>query len=128
MVAALCPFWPTGRVERDHSVVRIAQIAPPWFTVPPSGYGGIELVVGLLTDNLVDRGHDVTLFASSGSTTTAALVSPLDAPDPALLGNVWFEVCHALASYLDAGGAVDVIHDHSGVVGPALGALLDGGP
>jgi len=82
------PFWPTGRVGRDHSVMRIAQIAPPWFTVPPTGYGGIELVVALLTEKLVDRGHDVVLFASSGSTTTAELVSPLDAPDPALLGNV----------------------------------------
>jgi glycosyltransferase involved in cell wall biosynthesis len=108
--------------------MRIAQIAPPWFTVPPTGYGGIELVVALLTEKLVDRGHDVVLFASSGSTTTAELVSPLDAPDPALLGNVWFEVCHALASYLEAGEAVDVIHDHSGIVGPALGALLGGSP
>jgi glycosyltransferase involved in cell wall biosynthesis len=108
--------------------MRIAQIAPPWFTVPPSGYGGIELVVSLLTENLVERGHDVTLFASAGSTTTAALVSPLDAPDPALLGNVWYEVSHALSAYLDAIETFDVIHDHSGIVGPALGALLDGGP
>jgi glycosyltransferase involved in cell wall biosynthesis len=108
--------------------VRIAQIAPPWFTVPPSGYGGIELVVSLLTENLVDRGHDVTLFASAGSTTIAELISPLDAPDPALLGNVWFEVSHALAAYLDTGCGFDVIHDHSGIVGPALGALLDRHP
>jgi len=108
--------------------VRIAEIAPPWFTVPPTGYGGIELIVSLLTENLVGRGHDVTLFASAGSTTTAALVSPLDAPDPALLGNVWYEVSHALAAYLDVDGGFDVIHDHSGIVGPALGALLDGRP
>jgi glycosyltransferase involved in cell wall biosynthesis len=108
--------------------VHIAQIAPPWFTVPPSGYGGIELVVSLLTENLVQRGHDVTLFASSGSTTIAELVSPLDAPDPALLGNVWFEVSHALTAYLDRNGDFDVIHDHSGIVGPALGALLDRHP
>jgi glycosyltransferase involved in cell wall biosynthesis len=108
--------------------VRIAQIAPPWFTVPPTGYGGIELVVSLLTENLVARGHDVTLFASAGSTTMAELVSPLAAPDPALLGNVWFEVSHALAAYLDTNTAFDVIHDHSGIVGPALGALLGRDP
>jgi glycosyltransferase involved in cell wall biosynthesis len=109
--------------------VRIAEIAPPWFTVPPSGYGGIELVVSLLADNLSARGHEVTLFASAGSVTPAKLVSPLETvPDPALLGNVWFDVCHAFSAYLDAASNFDVIHDHSGVVGPALGALLDGRP
>ena len=69
--------------------MRIAQIAPPWFAVPPLGYGGIELVVALLADGLAEHGHDVTLFASGGSQTKAALVSPMiDPPDPALLGNV----------------------------------------
>ena len=67
--------------------MKIAQIAPPWFAVPPTGYGGIELVVSLLADGLTDRGHDVTLFASGGSQTKATLVSPLvDPPDPALAG------------------------------------------
>jgi glycosyltransferase involved in cell wall biosynthesis len=109
--------------------VRIAEIAPPWFTVPPSGYGGIELVVSLLADNLQKRGHDVTLVASAGSVTPARLVSPLEhVPDPALLGNVWFDVCHALTAYIDAADSFDVIHDHSGIVGPALGALLGGRP
>ena len=69
--------------------MKIAQIAPPWFAVPPTGYGGIELVVAILADGLAERGHDVTLFASGGSRTKATLVSPLvDPPDPALLGNV----------------------------------------
>lgn len=109
--------------------MRIAEIAPPWFTVPPSGYGGIELVVSLLADNLSARGHEVTLFASAGSTTPAKLVSPLESvPDPALLGNVWFDVCHAFSAYRDAASTFDVIHDHSGIVGPALGALLGGRP
>ena len=48
--------------------MRIAQIAPPWISVPPQGYGGIEWVVSLLADGLVDRGHDVTLCASGDST------------------------------------------------------------
>ena len=47
--------------------MRIAVVAPVWFPVPPTGYGGIELVVSLLADGLVDAGHDVTLFASGGS-------------------------------------------------------------
>jgi hypothetical protein len=44
--------------------MRIAQVAPPLQSVPPAGYGGTELVVSLLTEELVRRGHDVTLFAS----------------------------------------------------------------
>lgn len=44
--------------------MRVAQIAPLWERVPPKTYGGAELVVSLLTDELVRRGHDVTLFAS----------------------------------------------------------------
>lgn len=108
--------------------MRIAEIAPVWFSVPPKGYGGIELVVSLLADGLADRGHDVTLFASGGSTTRARLVSPLEhPPDPALLGNVWYDAYHTLASFLRA-DEFDVIHDHSGIIGPALGALLPDGP
>ena len=49
--------------------LRIAILSPPWFPVPPTGYGGIELVVSLLADGLVDAGHEVTLFASGDSQT-----------------------------------------------------------
>jgi len=55
--------------------MRIAQIAPLWERVPPPAYGGIELVVGLLTDELVRRGHEVTLFASGDSISLAKLES-----------------------------------------------------
>ncbi|HIK57044.1 MAG TPA: glycosyltransferase family 4 protein [Synechococcales cyanobacterium M55_K2018_004] len=53
--------------------MRIAQIAPLWERVPPPAYGGTELVVSLLTDELVRRGHEVTLFASGDSITLAKL-------------------------------------------------------
>ena len=55
--------------------MRIAQIAPLWERVPPFRYGGTELIVSLLTDELVRRGHEVTLFASGDSITKANLVS-----------------------------------------------------
>lgn len=55
--------------------MRIAQVAPLWERVPPPGYGGIELVVGLLTDELVRHGHEVTLFASGDSISLAKLES-----------------------------------------------------
>jgi len=54
--------------------MRIAQVAPLWEQIPPPAYGGTELIVSLLTDELVCRGHDVTLFATQDSTTLARLI------------------------------------------------------
>ena len=54
--------------------MRIAQVAPLYESVPPKFYGGTERVVSWLTEELVAMGHDVTLFASGDSLTTAHLV------------------------------------------------------
>src|SRR3982750_2942796 len=54
--------------------MRIAQIAPLYESVPPKLYGGTERVVSYLTEELVRRGHEVTLFASGDSVTSARLV------------------------------------------------------
>jgi glycosyltransferase involved in cell wall biosynthesis len=56
--------------------LRIAQIAPLYESVPPKLYGGTERVVFHLTEGLVRLGHEVTLFASGDSRTSARLVSP----------------------------------------------------
>ncbi len=71
--------------------MKIGILAPVWFPVPPTGYGGIEWIVSLLADGLVDAGHDVTLFASGDSHTKAKLdsvfpVAPSDAHRPLVLG------------------------------------------
>ncbi len=58
--------------------MRIAQIAPLYERVPPRLYGGTERVVSYLTDELVRRGHEVTLFASGDSQTSAKLVRCCD--------------------------------------------------
>src|SRR5213082_2485747 len=55
--------------------MRIAQVAPLYEPVPPRLYGGTERVVSYLTEELVRRGHDVTLFASGDSQTAARLVA-----------------------------------------------------
>jgi glycosyltransferase involved in cell wall biosynthesis len=55
--------------------MRIAQVAPLYESVPPRAYGGTERVVSYLTEELVARGHDVTLFASADSVTNARLVA-----------------------------------------------------
>ncbi|MGZ4145944.1 MAG: glycosyltransferase family 4 protein [Actinomycetota bacterium] len=102
--------------------MKIAQIAPPWIAVPPPGYGGIEWVVALLADELVARGHDVTLFASGGSITKAKLDSVFDpAPGPTRIGETYLEAVHAYHAY-ERAEDFDVIHDHSGMIGVALGA------
>jgi glycosyltransferase involved in cell wall biosynthesis len=54
--------------------MRIAQVAPLYESVPPKFYGGTERVVSYLTEELVRLGHDVTLFASGDSKTSARLV------------------------------------------------------
>jgi hypothetical protein len=54
--------------------MRIAQIAPLYESVPPKLYGGTERIVSFLTEELVRQGHDVTLFASGESRTSAKLV------------------------------------------------------
>ena len=56
--------------------MRIAQIAPLYESVPPKLYGVTERVVFHLTEGLVRLGHEVTLFASGDSRTSARLVSP----------------------------------------------------
>lgn len=102
--------------------MKIAQIAPPWIACPPPGYGGIEWVVAMLADGLADAGHQVTMFASGGSSTRAHLDSFFDpAPGPARIGEAYLEVLHTYHAYGRA-AEFDVIHDHSGMVGLALGA------
>jgi glycosyltransferase involved in cell wall biosynthesis len=56
--------------------VRIAQVAPLYESVPPKYYGGTERVVSYLTEELVEQGHEVTLFASGDSVTQARHIAP----------------------------------------------------
>jgi glycosyltransferase involved in cell wall biosynthesis len=60
--------------------MRIAQVAPLFEDVPPTGYGGTERVIAGLCDGLVAAGHDVTLFATGRSRTSARLESFVDVP------------------------------------------------
>jgi glycosyltransferase involved in cell wall biosynthesis len=94
--------------------MRIAQVAPLFESVPPRLYGGTERVVGWLTEELVRRGHDVTLFATADSRTSARLIpcAPqglrLDpaAPDPLF---ALFAELGTVAVRLDD---FDVVHCH----------------
>ena len=96
--------------------MRIAQVAPLWERVPPPAYGGIELVVGLLTDELVRRGHEVTLFASGDSISLAKLESIHPRAlrlDPNIKEYNIYEMLH-LSRVYEQVEEFDIIHSHMG--------------
>lgn len=103
--------------------MRIAILSPVWFPVPPTGYGGIEWVVSLLADGLVDAGHEVTLFASGDSRTKATLVSVFDEAPSEKIGLSLPELHHALACY-ERAAEFDIVNDHSGLPAAAIGGAV----
>jgi len=94
--------------------MRIAELCPPWLAVPPKGYGGIEWVVSLIADGLVEHGHDVTLFATGDSETKANLEFVFEeAPGTALINDIVLDSTHTAASLRNAADRFDVLHVHS---------------
>ncbi|MDB5224510.1 MAG: hypothetical protein JWO43_132 [Candidatus Adlerbacteria bacterium] len=97
--------------------MKIAQIAPIVESVPPKKYGGTERVIHALTEELVKRGHDVTLFASGDSVSSAKIESVYprslrEARMPDLYGtNTWTLLNIGLAYELQ--DEFDIIHDHT---------------
>ncbi len=96
--------------------LKIAQLAPLWEPVPPKKYGGTEMLIELVTNELVKRGHDVTLFAAGNSKTKAKLKSVF--PKSLLEEKVdWY---HRSQNLINAANAVknadkfDVIHNYAG--------------
>jgi glycosyltransferase involved in cell wall biosynthesis len=110
--------------------LRIAMLAPPWISVPPPGYGGVEEVVSALTEALVDRGHAVTLFCAPGSKSSASVVTLLDAPHPDEIERSIYEVDHVARALEAIDRAAphrrfDVIHDHCGFTALAMADRID---
>jgi len=106
--------------------MRIAQVAPLRERVPPPSYGGIELVVSHLTDELVSRGHEVTLFASGDSQTLAKLEAVCEKAlrlDPNVSNYDAYELLELSQVYQRA-AEFDLIHSHNGVLALASSALV----
>ncbi len=106
--------------------MRIAQIAPLWERVPPPAYGGIELVVALLTDELVRRGHEVTLFASGDSISLAKLESVHPQAlrlDSKVKEYGIYEMLQMSRVYEQA-SEFDIIHSHMGCAALPYGNLV----
>lgn len=98
--------------------MKIAQIAPIIERVPPKKYGGTERVVYALTEELVNMGHEVTLFASGDSVTSAKLISIYPrALREAKMDNVYganiLSLLNIGVAYAQQGN-FDIIHDHNG--------------
>jgi glycosyltransferase involved in cell wall biosynthesis len=105
-------------------LVKVGLICPVWFPVPPEAYGGIERVVALLADGLVEDGHEVTLFASGDSQTRARLDAVFPTAPSEWIGHTFWELRHMVFA-LRRSREFDIVHDHTGLMGLALGGLLD---
>jgi glycosyltransferase involved in cell wall biosynthesis len=95
--------------------VKIAQVAPLYEAVPPRLYGGTERVVAYLTDALVELGHDVTLFAASGSCSKARLIATRDQSirlDTAPLKSDLAAHLVLLHEVRELSGQFDILHFH----------------
>src|SRR5688572_11017673 len=94
--------------------MKIAQIAPLAESVPPQLYGGTERIVSYLTEELVALGHEVTLFASADSRTSAQLVACARTAlrlDPAVVDPLPYHLL-MLEEVRRLAGEFDVVHFH----------------
>jgi glycosyltransferase involved in cell wall biosynthesis len=116
--------------------ITVLMNAGPWLPVPPGGYGGIENVVATLVPELRRRGVRVVLCAAGGSTLEAdRVVTTLPEPrfpDIAAPYNQAMGIAHAhmaaVLRELEDDDAIDLVHDHLEVVGPAVLAAADWAP
>lgn len=126
------PTRPVTRLPFEPSILplRVAMLAPPWISVPPPGYGGVESVVSVLTEALVRRGHEVTLFCAPGSTSGARVSTLLGECHPDEIERSLYEVDHVARAFDEIDDAApdarfDVVHDHCGFTALAMAARLD---
>src|SRR5205823_6978940 len=115
-----------GKAEEEVSAaedaLRVAIVAPPWYPLPPRGYGGTELVVHLLHSELRRLGHDLTVYGAAGSEAGVTMLADaawshdLGGPDERPR-----EATYLARVYADmANRRFDVIHDHAGFDGLLL--------
>jgi glycosyltransferase involved in cell wall biosynthesis len=96
--------------------MRVGLLAPPWVPVPPTAYGGIELMLDRLARGLRDAGHHVTLFTTGDSTCPVDRRWVLERAETLRMGVTVPELRHVIAGY-EALAGCDVVHDHT-LTGP----------
>ena len=125
-VSAANASRPAGTWVAD-SGVRLAQVAPLYESVPPHLYGGTERIVSYLTEELLRRGHEVTLFASGDSVTRARLVAGASRAlrlDPIVVDPLPYHIAQ-IQRVAALARRFDVIHNHMDYIGLPLTALAD---
>ncbi|MFO0738307.1 MAG: glycosyltransferase family 4 protein [Labilithrix sp.] len=106
--------------------MRVAMLAPISWRTPPRHYGPWELVTSLLTEALVARGVDVTLFATLDSITSGALAGVCPRPyseDPTIDAKVW-ELLH-IAHVFERAREFDLVHNQADFVPLAFSRFVD---
>lgn len=106
--------------------LNIVMVAPPYFDIPPAGYGGVEAIVATLADELVERGHRVTLLGAGKPGTKARFIQVWDEVLTQRLGEPYPEIVNTMKAMriieeLNGEDPVDVVHDHT-FAGPANAA------
>jgi glycosyltransferase involved in cell wall biosynthesis len=104
--------------------MRIALVATPWTPVPPTLYGGIELVVDRLATGFQRAGHEVLLFTTGDSTCPVPRGWVLEQAEGQRIGMAVPELRHVMAAY-EAVEGYDIIHDHT-MMGPSYSDRIPG--
>ena len=104
--------------------MKVAMVSPLEMKVPPMGYGGIELLISLLTEELVQKGHDVTLFASSDSVTSGKLQSICPTFLRGTSRHKGILNMLNVVSCLERAKDFDIIHNHTVFEGMATAGLV----
>ncbi|WP_369634517.1 glycosyltransferase family 4 protein [Nocardia sp. JMUB6875] len=106
------------RVSAADRSLHIVLVAPPYFDIPPVGYGGVEAVVAALADELVAHGHRVTLLGAGRAGTKATFIRVWDKVQTRRLGEPYPEIVNAMKAWriieeLHARDPIDIVHDHT---------------
>ena len=113
-------------------MIRVAMIAPPWLALPIKGYGGIELVIQGLVEELKRQGVEVELFANGarrlGGITTHSyyrreLFETIDLPYYDAPLQIMQTHLNFALKHIEADGGFDIIHDHNPYIGPVFWSL-----
>ncbi|HET9098470.1 MAG TPA: glycosyltransferase, partial [Candidatus Saccharimonadales bacterium] len=116
--------------------LKIAVIAPPWLSLYPGCYYGIENVVHYLSTNLTAMGHHVELFTVGGSKSKVSKIhwyhkedqyKHINRPQHEVLSVTVSHLLYSLNRIREAGD-FDIIHDHNSFIGPAVLAYAQGLP
>ena len=105
------------------NLMRIAQVTPVCESIPPKKYGGLELIASLLTEELVKRGHEVTLYATGDSITKAKLKSLFTKSTGIGKDESLMHTANVSFAFDDA-DQFDIIHNHAGTHGIVLSKYI----